>query len=277
MPESYVNVNGLKICYEINGNGYPVLLVHALGNKKERWIAQVPVLSKKYKVISFDNRGAGKSERPDLPYTMDMYADDIKGLLDSLKIEKAHIIGSALGGMIAISFTLKYSSMVNKLILINTPTDIPDENGVEMLKKSALEELERLKIDPKDAFWQKVRINYHRDFRKQLQQYPDKKFYGLWSVQDIIREKVTNPPRPQDIQNQIHAIKNFKSLERLKEIKNNTLLIASSHSRLHPKSVMLEMRKRIPNSVVKVIEKAGDNVELSRAPEINQLIIEFLS
>jgi hypothetical protein len=36
MPESYVNVNGLKICYEINGNGYPVLLVHALGNKKER-------------------------------------------------------------------------------------------------------------------------------------------------------------------------------------------------------------------------------------------------
>ncbi|MFW9876350.1 MAG: alpha/beta fold hydrolase, partial [Candidatus Thorarchaeota archaeon] len=100
MKEAFAHVNGIKFCYEIHGNGDPVLLVHGFGAKKESWIAQTSPLVKHFKVIRFDNRGAGKSDRPDASYTMEIFADDINGLLDHLEIEKTHIIGWSLGGMI---------------------------------------------------------------------------------------------------------------------------------------------------------------------------------
>ena len=101
MTELYANISGLKICYEIKGDGYPLFLVHGFGVKKETWVSQFTPLSEKFKVIRFDNRGAGKSDRPSSPpYTMELFADDLKGLMDYLQINKAHIIGWSVGGMI---------------------------------------------------------------------------------------------------------------------------------------------------------------------------------
>ena len=117
MTELFAELKGVKICYELKGKGYPVILVHGFGAKKEDWIAQFGPLSEKFKVIRFDNRGAGKSDRPKTPYTMEVFADDIKGLMDYLKIKKAHIIGWSLGGMIVQNFVLKYPNYVNKLTM----------------------------------------------------------------------------------------------------------------------------------------------------------------
>ena len=66
------NINGIKICYEIKGEGEPVLLVHGFSDRKEHWRAQFGDLSGHFKVIRFDNRGAGKSERPNGVYTMEL-------------------------------------------------------------------------------------------------------------------------------------------------------------------------------------------------------------
>ncbi|GAG71998.1 unnamed protein product, partial [marine sediment metagenome] len=95
----YAEINDIKLFYEIIGEGYPVILVHGFGGNRTEWFVQVPPLSEKFKVIIFDNRGSGKSDRPNIPYTMEMFADDIAGLLDYLNIDKAHIIGVSLGGM----------------------------------------------------------------------------------------------------------------------------------------------------------------------------------
>ena len=90
---TYADVNGIKIFYEIHGEGQPLFLVHGFGASRLVWIAQIKPLSEHFKVITFDNRGAGKSDRPDEPYTMDTFADDLKGLMDHLEIEKAHVVG----------------------------------------------------------------------------------------------------------------------------------------------------------------------------------------
>ena len=95
MTESFAKVNGIKICYEIKGEGDPVVLVHGITAKKEDWICQFSPLSNKFKVIRFDNRGAGKSDRPNKPYTMESYANDLNALLDALSIKKANIIGNS--------------------------------------------------------------------------------------------------------------------------------------------------------------------------------------
>ena len=140
MEPTFTNVNGVNICYEIFGDGDPVLLVHGFGAKKETWIAQTEPLAKHFRVIRFDNRGAGKSDRPDGPYTMEVFADDIAGLIDYIKIDKVHIIGWSLGGMIVQNFVLKYPKRVNKVVLINTNYGVPDENGIEVYKNMRIEE-----------------------------------------------------------------------------------------------------------------------------------------
>lgn len=279
MTEFYIDVNDIKICYEIHGreDQYPILLVHGFGAKKEHWIAQISALSEKYKVIIFDNRDAGKTSRSNRPYTMETLADDIKCLMDKLNIDKTHIVGWSMGGAIVQNFVLKYPERVNKVILINTFLDLPaDEGGIEALRKSRFDEIEMIKKDPDKAYWQSARIFFYREFRKEMQLNPNKKFYGIWSVENEIKETTINIPTHSEIENQINAIKTHKTIDRLSQIKNKTLLLAASHDKVCPKSNMVEMNKRIPNSILKIIEKAGHNSPKSRTPEVNKIILDFL-
>ena len=179
MTEQYAVVNGVKLCYEICGEGYPLFLIHGFGAKKEAWIAQIPDLSTHFKVIMVDNRGAGKSERPDAEYTMEVFADDINSLMDHLGIDKANIAGWSLGGMIVQNFVLKYPERVNKIILINTNYGFPDEGGPTVYKNMRLSELEMKKEDPAKAWWSGTRSSYYIKFRKQLEAEPSKKWHDL--------------------------------------------------------------------------------------------------
>ncbi|TFG18274.1 MAG: alpha/beta hydrolase [Promethearchaeota archaeon] len=276
MTKLYAEVNGIKICYEERGNGFPVLLVHGFTGKKEDWIGQWIPLSKYFHVIRFDNRNGGCSDRPNIPNTLELLADDIRGLMDFLKIDKAHIIGWSMGGIIVQKFAIKYPERIEKLILINTVMGAPNEQAVEILVKNSLDELEFRNKNKEEAFWTSSRIGYHFKFRKEMEANPNKKFYGLWSVHDLIENQNINPITQQDIINQSNALYPPNSYDDLKKIKLNTLLIASSHDRLTTKNALIELEKIIPNSRLVIIERAGHNSPISRAPEINKIIIEFL-
>jgi pimeloyl-ACP methyl ester carboxylesterase len=253
-----------------------LFLIHGFGAKKDSWIAQVPVLSKHFKIITLDNRGAGKSERPDAEYTMEVFADDINGLMEHLGIEKANIAGWSLGGMIVQNFILKYPERVNKLILINTNYGFPDESGPEVYKNMRLNELKTKKEDPAKAWWSGARSGFYIKFRKQLEADPSKKWYGLWSAEELIESSTIDPPTEKDINMQAGALKTHDTFERLSTIKSPTLILAASHDRLMSKASMEQIRDKIPNSILVVIDKAGHRSPLEKAPEVNQQIIEFL-
>ena len=273
---SFANVNGVKLSYRVYGTGFPVILIHGYGAKKEIWNPQIVELRKKYKVITFDIRGTGESDRPNMHYTMKMLAEDVNGLTDSLQIEKAHIVGRSFGGMIAQNFTLLFPQKVEKLVLIATNYGRTDTEWVEIPKNGRLEEIETLKHDPLKAFKQKSKWFFHIKFRKEMEANPTKKFYDIFSKEDLIRESTVNPSRPQDIINQAEAMKTHYTLEKLGEINNKTLLIAASHDRLTPVSVMIEMNNKIPNSELKIINEVGHFMTLSRASEVNKMILNFL-
>jgi pimeloyl-ACP methyl ester carboxylesterase len=207
---------------------------------------------------------------------MELFADDIKGLMDYLEIKQVHIIGWSLGGMIVQNFVLKYPQYANKVILINTNYGTPDEQGPTVYKQMRLKELENLKIDSVKTFWDSTITSYHRNFRKQMELNPKKKFFDLWSVEELINDKTINPSTAEDIEAQANALLTHNTYDRLGEIKNKTLLITSSHDRVCPKSTMAEMDEKIPNSTLKVIDKAGHGSPRSRAPEVNKLIMDFL-
>ncbi|MFW9828482.1 MAG: alpha/beta fold hydrolase [Candidatus Thorarchaeota archaeon] len=273
---SIVNVNGINISYEIKGDGFPVTFIHGFGSKKEIWKPQIIEFSKYYKTLTFDLRGTGKSDRPNYPYTLEMLVKDIKNLLDYLQIEQTHLIGRSFGGMIAQNFVLKYPKNVKKLILIATNAKFDDLEAANIVINNRIKEIEMIKIDPVKAFWNKSVFVFHQKFRQELKKNPKKVFYNTFSLEDLIYESTINPSTAQDIINQGNAMKEHNTYDQLNEIKNITLLLAASNDRLMPKTIMIEMNKRIPNSNLKIIEKAGHFMTISNAFKVNKLILDFL-
>jgi len=278
MTEAFADVNGITVCYSIQGEGFPLILLHGFGSKKESFMAQIPDLSRHFKVITIDMRGAGKSSRPNYHYTIDMFADDVKGLMDHLKIDNAHLVGFSFGGIIATSFVLKYPSYVAKLILINTSglMKVPKEYDPEPYIQFRIKGLELIKSDPVKAFWQSTQLGFPQEFREEMFANPKKKFHGLWSVEDLIEYYATDPPTPQDIRNVAYSFKTLDFSDRFHEIKHETLLLTATHDVLVPKERMFAMNKLLSNSKIKVIEKAGHESPKSNAPEVNNAILEFL-
>jgi 3-oxoadipate enol-lactonase len=112
----HAEVNGAKIYYEINGEGPPVIQIGGAVNGHEGYALITPLLTDKFTVIDFDHRGYGQSDRPDQEYGMDVWVDDMAGLIDALGIEKLHVHGGSMGGFIAVLFAAKYPEKVDRLV-----------------------------------------------------------------------------------------------------------------------------------------------------------------
>ncbi len=117
-----VRVNDITMYYEIHGEGEPVVLIAGLNSDHTFYqrLGIIPQLAKSYKVVAFDNRGVGQTDKPDIPYSIEMMADDTTGLLNALGIEQAHLLGTSMGGRIATALTLQHPQQVKSLILVST-------------------------------------------------------------------------------------------------------------------------------------------------------------
>ncbi|MHA2429789.1 MAG: alpha/beta fold hydrolase [Promethearchaeota archaeon] len=276
MTESYVIINGIKICYEIHGEGYPVVLIHGFGLHKEFWIAQISELAKHFKVISLDNRGSGKSDHPKEPYKLETLADDVKCLLDALGIQKAHVIGWATGAMIAQYLVIQYPLRVNKLVLIAALTKLPvDKSGLEMFKNSQLAFYKEKLKDPENAFFKKMKQRFSRKFYKQLVQEPEEKFHGIFTTSDLMDLVFKDSSQPYDIENRINAIAGLNTIDQTHEIQNVVLVLAAEKDRISPKSVSIELNNKLKRSELIVFD-GGHYFPLENAPEVNKYIIDFL-
>ena len=278
MTELFAETNGIKICYEIKGDGKPLVLIHGFGVNKEEWIGQFIPLSKHFKVIRFDNRGAGKSDHPAEGFTIKTLAEDLNGLLDHIEIKKAHIVGWSLGGMVAQEFVLNYPDKVDKLVLINTLPYWPgDASGLEMYRESKIEARKAFKQDPVKAFYDGATPGFSRKFKKELLEDPKKKIHGLFSAEDLIEKDKNNPISTRDIENYTQALGSHNAIDRLPGIKKDTLIISATHDKSTPLSMNELIHEKIPQSKIVVIQKAGHNSPIERGPEMNDYIIEFLN
>ena len=115
-----VQANGIDIYYEIHGEGTPVLIIGGLATDLTQLDGIVGRLSRNYRVVTFDNRGSGRTDKPDIPYTIEMMSDDTAGLIEALQLPSVDVIGVSMGGRIAMSLTLGHPILVKKLILAST-------------------------------------------------------------------------------------------------------------------------------------------------------------
>ena len=115
-----IRVNDINVYYEMHGEGEPLVLIPGLSIDITAFERIISELAQQYTVIAFDNRGAGRTDKPDIPYSIGMMADDTAGLLAALGITHAHVLGVSMGGRIATELTLRHPEMVKSLILVST-------------------------------------------------------------------------------------------------------------------------------------------------------------
>ena len=113
-------VNGISMYYELQGDGYPLVLVGGLGTDITDYRRIVARLSQRHRMLTFDNRGVGRTDKPDIPYTIELMAEDTAGLLGALGIARADVIGVSMGGRIALALALQHPDMVRSLVLAST-------------------------------------------------------------------------------------------------------------------------------------------------------------
>lgn len=119
----YAPVNGIRLWYAVFGQGDPVVFLHGGLANAAYWGRQVPAVAQHYQVIVMDGRGHGRSTRDARPYGYDLMADDVVGLLDTLGISRAAVVGWSDGGILGLDLAIRHPDRVTKLFAFAANTD----------------------------------------------------------------------------------------------------------------------------------------------------------
>jgi pimeloyl-ACP methyl ester carboxylesterase len=263
MPK--VRVRDVELFYVEMGAGVPVVLVMGFGGDHLAWGLQTPAFAAQHRVIAFDNRGVGQSDTPDIPYTTASMADDTVGLLDALGIERAHVCGVSMGGMIAQEIALRHPARVLTLQLHATLAR-PD-NYMRALT----------------AAWRKVRPTLPReDWMRTL---------ALWLfapctfatraefIEFVIQNALANP-HPQSLtgfMRQGDAVLGHDTLSRLHQIRCPTLVSVAEHDILVPPRFSHEIASRIDGAELSTLAEAGHAYMWERPEAFNAMCLDFLT
>ncbi len=126
-PVPIARIRDIGIYHEEHGEGEPVLLIGGLRSDVSMFAGMVKRLARACRVIAFDHRGAGRTDKPDAPCSIEMMADDAVGLMDALEIASAHLVGISMGGSIALDIALRHPDRVRGLVLVSASARKPGQ------------------------------------------------------------------------------------------------------------------------------------------------------
>ena len=264
MPK--VKVNDINIYYEIHGKGYPLLLIRGLSSDVYRWPPDfIRELSKYFRIILFDNRGAGRTDKPDIEYSIEMMADDTTCLMKVLNIEKAHILGYSMGGMVAQEIALNYPEKAKKIILCSTgcggPNSIPASEEVRTILK-----INRERLSDEELVRNWIIFYFIESF---IRNKPD-------VVDEYIRRSLLAPIPSHSYRRQLNALNNFNSYKRLKNIRAPTLILSGKEDILVPHENSVLLAENIPGAKLALLDNQGHGIFTPKPFLLAKTIIEFL-
>jgi pimeloyl-ACP methyl ester carboxylesterase len=249
--------------WERNGSGPPVLLIMGLGLSGGAWWRTVPVLARDLAVITFDNRGVGRSRALLHAYTTEAMADDARDVLNAAGVERAHVYGISLGGMVAQQLALRHPERVQSLVLGAThsggpQTVRPDGDVLAFLRH-------RLAMRHEEGAWGSVPFNYSDRARAE---HPER-------VAEDIAQRLDHPFPLQAYRAQMWAGVLHDCSDRLDQIAAPTLVVHGRDDRMVPVENGRFLAERIPDATL--VELAGTgHLYPTEAPEVDERIAAFM-
>lgn len=259
----YADINGHNMFYREKGSGMPVLFIHGFPLTGNIWEPQMETLSAKVRVIVPDLRGFGKSGVTDGAYTMELYAKDLKKLLDTLGIEKAVLAGMSMGGYIAFTFYSMFPSIVRAMVLLDTRSGADSEEGkkgrLALAQRARNGEMNKIADEWAERLFAPSTIKTRSD------------------VVHTVRDAVFHTS-PEAIANaSLGMMERPDSTSLLKDITCPVLIMVGEEDRLTPVEEAKLMASRIKNARLEIVKGAGHLTCLEAPEAVNKGILKFLS
>lgn len=249
-----ISISDISIYCDDQGQGDPVVLLHGGIMDHQSWGNQIPVLSRRYRVISPDTRGHGRTTDSPKPFSYWQFAEDLIGLLNALNLPTAHLVGLSDGGCTALLLGIHHPERVSKLVLLGTPYHLSNyTEGVREAQAALTPERFFAAQDQSSAVVEVV--------RKCERLYPTEEAWrAYWKK--LIEQVWVNEPRLR--------------LEDLARIQSPTLILHGDNEALISKSASLEMTEAIPGAVLSIVPEAGHASAQENPEFVNASIMSFL-
>lgn len=263
MPK--IKVNDVNLYYEIHGQGAPIICASGFTGDHNGWQLVLRQLAEHYQVIIFDNRGIGKTDCPDYPYTVEMMAEDIVGLIKALNLDSVHLIGNSMAGCMAQVIAYRHPQLVKTIVLANSFMQ-----AHARLRLHAQNRLELMQLNMPAA----IMLQYLL-----LWVYSSRYLDQPGMVEKLIAAALANPCTISiaGYKAQLNALMTFDSRAWIKEIRVPCLVIASEDDLLaYPKEAE-QMAQLIPESKYFCFANTGHLPHLECPDDFNRLVLEFFA
>ena len=260
MPKAAVA--GGEIAYEDAGQGEPVVFVSGLNGVGRYWTPQVPLFSKHFRVITYDQRGTGGSDRIQREFSVDQMAAELIALMDVLKLERAHLVGMSTGGAIGQTIAIEHPERLMKLALCSTWTHCDPW-------------FRRLFHARRDMYLQ-AGADLHAQFHPLFLYSPD---YVNAHDAEIEAEGARAPTKSSPVEvsvGRINALLKFDRRAGLPNIKAETLVMGTGTDFITPSYFSKALAQTIPGAKLTLYEDGGHSFTTTRAEPFNRDLMAFL-
>jgi pimeloyl-ACP methyl ester carboxylesterase len=264
VDQMFAPAEGAQLYCEIAGAGEPVLLIMGLGLAATAWWRTVPVLAQRFRVISFDNRGSGRSDCPRGPYTLAQLADDGLAVLDAAGETSAHLYGMSLGGMIAQELALRHPERVRNLVLGATTPGGQEHELADKATRAFFDR--RSEMSAEEAAWAAIPFSYGRATRER---HADR-------IGEDVAQRLRFPPTSTGYKAQFAAAWRFDATTRLGRLQLPTLVLHGTEDRVMPVSNGRRLAAAIPGARLHLLEGAG-HVYMTDDREADAEVLRFLT
>lgn len=261
----HVQVSGINLHYEVEGQGQPLLLIMGLGAPAAAWDSLlVQELAKTHRVITYDNRGTGISDKPDIPYTITMFASDAVGLLDALSIPRAHVFGVSMGGMIAQELTIHSPQRVASLVLGCTTSG--GKNAVPAPPESMKALQGRAGLTAEEAGREGWQLSFSEEFIRTHRA----------ELEAHLQRVLAHPTPRFAYERHFQATMTLRVYKQLKDIATPTLVVTGRDDVLIPAANSEILAREIPGAELVIFDNAGHGFFTSAREPFLRVLRGFL-
>jgi 3-oxoadipate enol-lactonase len=262
-------INGAQLSYDIAGEGFPLILLHAGIADRRLWDRQIEVFAQSYQVIRYDLRGFGESTFPDGDYA---HYQDLRGLLDHLNISHAHVCGVSMGGSTALDFTLSNPTMAKSLTMVGSSASgyTPPRNPEEIAAMRAFE-------NTWDALYEADKLEEANELEiRRWVDGPRPSAQVDQTVRSLVSDMNLNAMRKYN-RNTTFKRLDPPAFERLAEVKLPTLLVVGSVDTSDTLSSIDYLAANLPGAKKIVMEGLTHVPNLEAPEEFNRILLDFLA
>lgn len=253
-----LRVDGCELSFEEAGAGSTLVLIHGLGNDLRFWDRHVDALAERHRVVRYDVRGFGASEKPPGPYSPEIFARDLDEFLTGIGVRDAHVLGISMGGVIGQRFALDYRHRVRSLVLVSTSSE----------------------VGPKSvAAWQRLADTIEREGFDARSADASRAFSASFVAAhpDVVAEagRVNAACDPRGYAAAARAVSDYRWTDSLRRLDLPVLILQGLDDRLTPPGGSVKMSRVLPRALLLMVPDCGHNLPVEQPVFFRTAVLAF--